>query len=181
MKKKVKALIIAASVAAVAGIGAVSFAKWEAGSNNSKTVEENKLGAVSVLTFGDSTIAAITGLKPLDQDSSITSANYAEVKFKVAASAGYDKSDFKLTVTVSDITLGTPVDSNAKAGIYVSTTAPTALSTADPDYTALTYTLDASADHEYSLYVWLQSDNVADMNKTFKLKYELSAGTTAKS
>ena len=28
MKKKVKALIIAASVAAIAGIGAVSFAAW---------------------------------------------------------------------------------------------------------------------------------------------------------
>ncbi len=37
MKKKVKSLIIAASVAAIAGIGAVSFAAWQGGGTQTAT------------------------------------------------------------------------------------------------------------------------------------------------
>lgn len=69
MKKTVKALVIAASVAAVAGIGAVSFAKWEA---NSAAKGDTTGSTTSVVTtIGNITVSQPTNkLKPYDQDSS---------------------------------------------------------------------------------------------------------------
>ncbi|MCH5165523.1 MAG: hypothetical protein J1G01_03885 [Clostridiales bacterium] len=185
MKKKVKALVVAASVAAIAGIGAVSFAKWDAGSKNVQSTTGNELGTVSVLKFGETTIQNITGLKPLDQDASITASNYVKVEFDIVASEGYGFTDFKLTVGVSAISMTSSKltgDNNTKdSGIFVSKTAPNALADTKQDSYELTYTIGTDASSgKYALYVWLQSDDIGDMGKTFTLTYTLSDGSSAK-
>lgn len=48
MKKKVKSLIIAASVAAIAGIGAVSFAAWNTSTNDTANSSDVNTGSVTV-------------------------------------------------------------------------------------------------------------------------------------
>ncbi|MDE6201458.1 MAG: hypothetical protein K2M47_06250 [Clostridiales bacterium] len=70
MKKTVKSLIVAASVAAIAGIGAVSFAAWDA--NATKTVNETGATTSVVTTIGN---ISVTGnhdknLAPYDQSTS---------------------------------------------------------------------------------------------------------------
>ena len=69
MKKAVKSLIIAASVAAIAGIGAVSFAAWSANETASGTVTGSTTTVVT--TIGDITVTQPTAkLKPYNQSSS---------------------------------------------------------------------------------------------------------------
>lgn len=179
MKKKVKALIIAASVAAIAGIGAVSFAKWQAGTDNVKEVANNQLGAVSVLKFGETVPVAFTGLLPVDQGSGTVN---APVTFKIITSEGYDKSDFKLTVK---LTMAEDNALQSGSGIYglMGTTAPTAtaqgteITAAGTEYT---YNLtDADENGVYTLQISLKSDKLEDMNQKFTLTYTLSDGTTA--
>ena len=48
MKKKVKSLIVVAAVAAIAGIGAVSFAAWNSNTTNSIAKNGHTLGEVSI-------------------------------------------------------------------------------------------------------------------------------------
>lgn len=68
MKKTVKSLIIAASVAAIAGIGAVSFAAWNGGNGDKEVTTTGALGDVKVYGFGAATTTAWTGtLVPYDQ------------------------------------------------------------------------------------------------------------------
>lgn len=62
MKKFVKPLIIASSVAAIAGIGAVSFAQWSQGTSTPEEVE-GSTGTIVVL--GDLTATSDLGSKKL--------------------------------------------------------------------------------------------------------------------
>lgn len=78
MKKVVKGLVIAASVAAVAGLGAVSFAKWEGSSNTSKTATGatgivNTIGDIVVTpTENTGSITSLNALVPWDQGDGVT-------------------------------------------------------------------------------------------------------------
>ncbi len=67
MKKATKALIVTASVAAVVGIGAVSFAKWQGG--NTKTSVSGSTDSISLLGFDTAQTATLSDkLQPFDQD-----------------------------------------------------------------------------------------------------------------
>ena len=180
MKKFVKPLVIAASVAAIAGVGAVSFAAWSAGTDNTKDVENNTLGKVSVLKFDTSvTTSPVTGLLPIDQNTdaydATTNPVYGVTEFQIVTSAGYGYSDFKLKVEID----ATGIDAGTK--FYVSDTAPSASSKGtEIDATngaELTYNIQTSGN--YSLYVCHDSSEDADMEKSFKLTLTLSDGTTA--
>ena len=83
MKKKVKALVVAASVAAIAGIGAVSFAAWSGSTDTNKTItgatgEIDTIGAITVTpstTSGSvdaSGAITMNALVPYDQGSGVT-------------------------------------------------------------------------------------------------------------
>ncbi len=77
MKKFVKPLVIAASVAAVVGVGAVSFAKWTGGTKDN-TISESQLGSVIDLSWGSTTaVSAQNGLVPYDQGRGTTVVHYA--------------------------------------------------------------------------------------------------------
>ena len=185
MKKFVKPLVIAASVAAIAGIGAVSFAAWSAGNNNTETTTGNETGAVSVLEF-DTTkpVALTTALLPIDQNVTDTDKTpvLGSVTFTIKTSEGYEKSDFKLNVAIDNIKDSTGAASTLTDGVYVSATAPTdATAATGTKVTAagvdVEYTITDGA--TYTLYIWLQSGDTADMNHTFDLVYTLADGDTA--
>lgn len=179
MKKTVKGLIIAASVAAVVGVGAVSYAAWNAGTDNTKTVANNTLGNVSVLKFdGKVTTSKVENLLPIDQNTDTYDKDnnplYGVTEFQIVKSVGYQYSDFKLEVKIEK---GEGIDSDTT--FYVSKTAPTDSSkgTAIGESGAtLTYSIADSGN--YTLYVCHDSNNMADMNKSFTLNLKLIDGTT---
>lgn len=178
-KKIVKPIIAAAAAAAIAGIGAVSFAAWSA-SNSSVTTSSNTTGKVSVLEFDAATAnqpGKVENLLPIDQNG--TTPEYKTVTFKINKSAGYAYSDFKLNVKY-----GTTAPTLATAsGIYVSKTVPSDTtptgSKVDSTGVDVTFNLSDASSDTYTLYVWLESDDTADMNVTFDLIYTLADGTTA--
>lgn len=70
MKKTVKSLIIAASVAAIAGIGAVSFAAWS-GTGSKNVTTSGNLGDVETVGYASASVTGWSGtLVPYDQPES---------------------------------------------------------------------------------------------------------------
>ncbi|MCH5153661.1 MAG: hypothetical protein J1F71_00470 [Clostridiales bacterium] len=72
MKKAVKALITASAVAAVVGVGAVSYAAWSAGSVADKTVTGNTGSINTIGSLSVSPDSGLSALYPVDQGGSYT-------------------------------------------------------------------------------------------------------------
>lgn len=131
MKKKIKALIIATSVAAIAGIGAVSFAAWEtAGSADLKASETTGTKVIAV-GFEDGTEVVNKGLKlmPIDQPSLAedkTETYFYKVPLTVVAGDTVDFTGYKITATVA-------LPEEAETGDTLPTGLKIAMLTADPD------------------------------------------------
>ena len=108
MKKFVKPLVIAASVAAIAGIGAVSFAAWQ----GATTADVNKTGATGeIATLGALSVVADSAsldgdnLKPLvpaDQGTVTGAVNYWKFTVTLPDATGDANPTFKLAGTLSD-------------------------------------------------------------------------------
>ncbi|MDE6029903.1 MAG: hypothetical protein K2F90_06265 [Clostridiales bacterium] len=157
MKKTVKSLIIAASVAAIAGIGAVSFAKWE--STVSDQTVDGTLGNIE--TTGTITLTQ-TGdldkkvLVPHDQEQQWDAETMTK-GFTVSASCSLD-GQIQMTATGDAATL----IEYQKAG--------------DTTWTAFTAAaVDVDADTVYSFR--LVSNDTNDMDKTFTITYSFVADT----
>lgn len=173
MKKTVKGLIIAASVAAVVGVGAVSFAAWEGSGKTTVSTATNTTGYVSVIGFANDTqIAEVEELMPWDQGSGTVVANYALPK----VTSGTE--DYKITVTVTK--------ANGWTGaLYVIVDGNATLAASDPtaegsgwktiDGTASVFEFDATGDTAAELYahVILDSNKSADMNQSYDLTFKL--------
>ncbi len=193
MKKFVKPLVIAASVAAVAGIGAVSFAKWEAGTKSVDTGSGSALGTVTLdASFDDDapTLAKIENLVPFDQGTGTT---YVVVTLPAITATD----DFSVTVTyktalalndtykgsatnvtgklyaaMGDQSASIPADGTALAAASA-TWKEVGASCKLGDYTKGSGITDAK------VTIILDSDAVTDMGATFDLTFTLGAKTSA--
>lgn len=184
MKKTVKGLIIAASVAAVVGVGAVSFAKWEVTSDNDvaltgSTGVINTLGDLTVTpaddtyTTGDGNAIVMNALYPVDQGGTyltywtftLTSevTGTQTVSYKLAGSLGKGSDDQSTEV--------------AAAALYWTTTAPTESTTAG-DGTAVAAALtDTGAaltgvSNGDTVYVYMIASGTDAMKADISLTFE---------
>lgn len=180
MKKFLKPLVIATSVAAVAGIGAVSFAAWSGGTNSGGTAT-GQLGSITAYGF-DTALSATMGenkLMPYNQPS--VSANQVKVwSVALPTVTGSDATKIQVRLT-SDPGL------DSSSGIYVKystsdvSDAPTALTdyqkltTSDVDLTSATFAANSQGADGGYLVVALDSSKLADMTKNFSITVTLVA------
>ncbi len=168
MKKTVKSLIIASSVAAIAGIGAVSFAAWQSGTTSvDKTGSTGNIDTIGSIAVTDD-LSGKT-LIPFDQ----TTAEADQLKM------------WTLNITVTStgatptlkVALGTADTNDIGAGklyIYTGTEAltdaPAANGGAAPaaDWAALTATA-TEIKSGTKAYIILVSSDSTDMDKNFKV------------
>lgn len=188
MKKTVKSLIIAASVAAVAGIGAVSFAAWS-GSTKQDLVGDNLATGTVVAVGFDETATAFENttkaLMPIDQ-ASITEASQTYYYKATLKTVGTDFTGYKITMKTEALS-GSAVPTGLKYALDPAA-APTGGSTGTTDissWSAASGTIDLvttgiANESTYTVYIALSSDN-DDYNdnagKQFKITFELVAPT----
>ncbi len=178
MKKKIKALVIATSVAAVAGIGAVSFAAWSS-TNHETATSTGANGAVSLLGFSANTATGFTGLLPYDQVASTDPSEANKTMAKIALPTIVDDSKtFDITVT-SDASLA----ATSKMYVCVSDTAPTTFAGAattewlELNSTGVTFEDFDSTKTNLNAYFVLVSTDTADMNATYNITFKVAEAT----
>ncbi len=186
MKKKVKSLIIAASVAAIAGIGAVSFAAWNTKVDKDVNVNGGATANVEttvgfVLTGEDTSVADLTltgAILPYDQGEG--------TRIWSVALGDYNVKNAAYTFTLSYATDNTTTLATGSAFYYsISDTAvaaaPTDLTSWTELATAVTMEAPTAAGTVTGKYlnIVLKSDDMADMNKTgIKFTLTLADATT---
>lgn len=173
MKKAIKSLVIAASVAAIAGIGAVSFAAWEDEGIKSGSAG-GTLGSITAYGFDSALSETLTGtLMPYDQeDTSGQQVTFWSIELPTVTAAG----GAKLQVAfASDPGL------DAESGIYVKwsseeveaapegTTGYQKLTTSAADLTGATYEAESYGVDGGYLTVILDSDVLSDMGASFSI------------
>lgn len=182
MKKTVKSLIIASSVAAIAGIGAVSFAKWEATTaNKTKQAQNNALGDINIVEFDNSTLTALTDILPYDQDDTYDASDYKTHSLTVVPTA-----DKNYTLKIKTESWSASLEANSELYVLAqksSDTAPTL--TADYEFSTngwravkaseVSFTTFTSSDTALTVYFALKSDKKADRKKTFTIVYTVEA------
>lgn len=183
MKKTIKSLVIAASVAAIAGIGAVSFAAWSGATNKEVKNEALSTGTVEAVGFAaDSTIANNDkALMPIDQTTINTG---SETYFYVATlkTSGTDFTGYKIKVTAaansgSSVPTGLKYKVTDSAPDTGSVASSSTLSAWDTLGTSSVDIVTSVADNTtYTVYIALDSDNsnyTANAGKSFKITFEL--------
>lgn len=183
MKKKVKSLIIAASVAAIAGIGAVSFAAWQGGGatpvdKTGATGEVDTLGAITVTSNLDGKT-----LLPYDQAGTLTATQIKiwQLDLEVVSTGAAATFEVKLGTADTD-DLGSGKLYIFTGETYADPTTDTAATGAPTDWTALTTTateIKADENGEATAYIILVSNSTDDMNKNFKVTVSATQTTTA--
>lgn len=174
MKKFVKPLVIAASVAAIAGVGAVSFAAWSTGDPDDLThggatgsikTDAGELGATSNLS---DTIKLV----PYDQVAqydSTTMAKMQTINLTYTQGTGAASSNYKFTMALTE--------NNDSLSLYYklgSASVPTAQDVTTDGWTALavgtdvdlTLTSDAA-----TINVILVSTDPDDMSKSYTITF----------
>ncbi|MBD5132021.1 MAG: hypothetical protein HDT28_05465 [Clostridiales bacterium] len=181
MKKTVKSLIIAASVAAIAGIGAVSFAAWNANVDTDVDVTGGATGNIAatvgfvVANAGDNaTDLSLSGaIVPYDQSAGYAADGETEVQVWSVALGDYnvDAAAYKFTL---DYKTGytNPLDSSSSFYYSISDAAVTAAPADLTSWTALgsdiTMTAPDAAGTVSGKYlnIVLDSSKMADMDIT---------------
>lgn len=180
MKKFVKPLVIAASVAAIAGIGAVSFAAWNGGTA-SKNVSGGTTGHVDTTGFGSGSTASLTDkLMPRDQ-TGLGTGETTMYNIKLVVE-GNDAADYKITGNYTAKKNGSDhtwesgskleylIDNNATATYGTGTwTEWTASSTA-----ADLVGGDSLTAKDYYVHVALTSEEAGDMDVVLAFAFELA-------
>ena len=159
MKKTVKGLIIAASVAAVVGVGAVSFAQWQAGSTEPKEVTGT---TGSIVTMG-----AITATDDLN--------GKVLVPYDQTVANQYDATTMakEMTITLSyDGAEGATLKMQASGTVGAKLEYQT---DADAD-TWATFTTAVEVETG-SIKVRLNSSTTDDMKKDYKITFTAEAPT----
>lgn len=178
MKKTVKSLIIAASVAAIAGIGAVSFAAWNTNVDNDAVTNAGGLGNVTatvgfVLTGSDTATPelSLTGkLMPYNQATADVETGETQMWSVALADINVTAKNWTATLTQAGMTL----ESGSKFYYTVNTTETQALPTTDlTAWTELNGTnaveitnTEAQTVSGYYLHIILDSSSLKDMDKT---------------
>ena len=170
MKKAVKSLIIASSVAAIAGIGAVSFAAWSQGSTSSAPVTGNTGSIVTMGTLTATSNIHGEGAKKLvpynqvDQYSDSTMTKFGEVTLQYPGGEGNPIYKIQLTSNNNSLTLK----------YKVASTTPTDNS----DFVAIpTSATQITVNSGDKVYIILESDSTDDMNKAFTVTFTAEAPT----
>lgn len=183
MKKTIKGLIIAASVAAVVGVGAVSYAAWSGGANPTATAT-GTLGSITAYGFDGTITSPTTYLMPYNQTTGVdtTHVTYWCVELPTVTTTTAAKLQVKLT---------TDPNLNAASGIYVMhskndvTTAPAntsgcqKLTTTDADLTGATFAANSEAVAGGYLVVLLDSSKTADMSKSISITITVAEDATS--
>lgn len=188
MKKILKPLIIAASVACVAGIGAVSYAAWAGSTGGDVTATGNSTGAVTSVAWKDNnpelTISG-TNLVPVDQGTGTVILTAAIPTF-VATDAytitvsleNNNLVEGKLYVKIADAAVTAPDMSSLED--HDNETVVTALGSDWKEIngtdSVLAVTSGVAANTEVDKYIGivLVSNSLKDMNKTFDVKVTIS-------
>lgn len=176
MKKFVKPLIIAASVACIGGVGAVSFAAWQ-NSNHAAVDTTGATGSISLLGFASDTATGFTGLMPWDQSGTTVTLSDSVYKSVALPAIVSESKTYNITALSNESLAGTVY-------IKLATTAPTTTITGVSDLTsdgwvALTSAAQnvvssATGDTTYTAYFVLASDDTADMGKNFTVTISIS-------
>ena len=178
MKKKVKSLIIAASVAAIAGIGAVSFAAWSGSGATPVDKTGDTLGAITVTSNLDGKT-----LLPYDQAGTLTATQIKvwQLDLEVVSTGAAATFEVKLgTADTNDLGSGKLYIFTGET--YADPSTNTAATGAPADWTALTTTateIEADENGEATAYIILVSNSTDDMNKNFKVTVSATQTTTA--
>lgn len=188
MKKAIKGLIVASAVAAVVGVGAVSYAAWSGSTDTSVTINNGltgqiaTVGAITVTADGasctDSENPSLTTLKklcPVDQTNSVPTdcVKYWKFTLSTAATGGQSvKYQIKGGLTKgADADNGTALGS-AALKFLTGTTAPTAAT----EGTALDATTACTAFSDTTVYIFLKADNTEAMNAKITVTFEAVEG-----
>lgn len=188
MKKTVKSLIIAASVAAIAGIGAVSFAAWNTNVDSDVDITSGATGNVAssvgfvVASAGDDAAdITLTGaIVPYDQPTGFKVGEENEVQYWSVALGDYNvqAAAYKFTLTYKTgytNPLFTDSETPANSSSFYYSITDAAITAAPSDLTGWTalgsdvsMTAPAAAGTVSGKYlnIVLKSDNMADMDKT---------------
>lgn len=170
MKKKVKALVIATSVAAIAGIGAVSFAAWTKGAT---TVTPS--GTTGILeTYGISVKTNnLDGkvLVPYNQTEEIT--NMVKMWEIELETVGTQETGANYSYTINFATDSNSALNNAMYFYTGSTALSDAPSDISTDWTKISGTAQAITPVSNKVYIVLDSDTAAEMGKTAKVEIKL--------
>lgn len=189
MKKKVKSLIIAASVAAVAGIGAVSFAAWNVNVDSAVDATGGALGNVAatvgfvVVSNGAQTPDLTIADKLMPYDQAEADLETGEIQMWTVALANINVTEKAWTAKLELKSDSETLETGSKFYYTVATTAPNHAEAADlANWKELNGTnLVEIANSEaqtltgYNLYIILDSTNLKDMDKSgFKFTLTLA-------
>ncbi|MCH5155668.1 MAG: hypothetical protein J1F69_03595 [Clostridiales bacterium] len=178
MKKTVKSLIVAASVAAIAGIGAVSFAAWSGGSVESKTAGTGTghiETTAGTLTATSDLATASKKLVPYNQVKQFDASTMGKVEvITVGYTGGADVQYMNITMTLTANAIATdgsklmykleevseaPSDTNGWTDLTLNTAV----------------TLSSAASQKISII--LVSDNTDDMDKSYTITFAAAEKT----
>lgn len=165
MKKTVKSLIIAASVAAIAGIGAVSFASWE----GTMTHETEGLKSANINTIGLTATDPSTTLLPYDQ---VGTYSNAVKMWDIKLTVGNPQAGYKITAEVdTELSVYILLDTNATASAPANDGAATT-------WQKLEYNVAAETT-DYYAHVILVSSDTGDMNQAIDITFTLEEGSAS--
>ena len=189
MKKTVKGLIVAASVAAVVGVGAVSFAAWSTGNTSSATVT-GTAGTIVTVT-GDVTLTPADGtgawdadtktvtmskkLFPNDQTSGVSADGVTIWEFTITppTTTGTATITYKLGATLT-------ANGNATTGAALHWSGATVTGkTTDDTANVLGETPVEITPESNVFYVYMTADDTAAMGATISLSFEAVASESS--
>lgn len=178
MKKTVKSLIVAASVAAIAGIGAVSFAAWSGG--NPEDITHS--GASGSIVTAAGTLGATSNLSdtvklvPYDQVAQYSATTMAKMQtinltYTQGSGAASSNYNFTMALTKNDDSLA----------LYYKLGTATVPTNGGEDYNVtddgwIAFTLDEDVDltltsDAATINVILVSTATGDMNKSYEITF----------
>lgn len=179
MKKKVKSLIIAASVAAIAGIGAVSFAAWQGGAVTDKTASGttgNIATASGELTVTQN-LSDTVKLVPYDQVVQFDSTTMAKMQTITLTYGGEGAPavagmDISMKLTANSIT-------TAATKLYYKLGDVSDVPTDTTGWTEFTLNtaVELSSAASQKINVIMDSSNTADMNATYTITFSAAEKT----
>lgn len=189
MKKAIKGLIVASAVAAVVGVGAVSYAAWSTNNSSSATVS-GSAGTIVTVT-GDAVLTPATGTGAWDADTkTVTMTKKLFPNDQTSGVSGDGVTIWEFTITpptttgTANITykLGATLTANGNAttgaALHWSGATVTGKTTADTDNVLGTTPVEITPVSNV-FYVYMTADNTAAMGATIALSFEAVASESS--
>lgn len=171
MKKAIKGLIVAASVAAVVGVGAVSFAAWTGGANSEATAT-GTTATISLYGFDSNAITGPTAnLLPYNQGSDVEdNVRIWSLQLPTITAAEATKLQVKFTeASTLDGTVYVKWSNDNVTAVPENTNGYQELDTTATDLANATFGANAERQAAGYLVVILDSNKTSDMGKDIKI------------